>query len=431
VRARIRTVMLFASLPVFFAAGCSADESVGPPAHRPAAFGSALESGSIIGRSRVEPGWCEVSERLSRPDAQSEFGVARRVRVRFTKHSADSVALTYNIWQFDASGRQRIRATCQLWRGPAAERFVRSPLFDNVTSGLKAGTGESTAKRGVSGVGRAASIGAGTTCFWVGDNSLDIICGGVRCFSLMNLRDVRGHTGPTETKSPADLPHFTIAAWECADGGGVSMSSDGVATYHTPGGSGDGDGQGGGGCDTSPNDSIPVDGDYDQSRASITACDALLQPPPGFPAAEWPTLTWGEKKLVASQPHVWIPRWDEMKASRDFSFAQSMALTGTTTREDDTRQNAFQHAIWGADLARRFGIADAKAWTDAHEDHGKSLNVAETRQRDMDLRNNAVGIYNSFSSGPAPSGSAALDVANNAIGLCWLLGVGSSSSCGP
>lgn len=105
-----------------------------------------------------------------------------------------------------------------------------------------------------------------------------------------------------------------------------------------------------------------------------------------------------------------------------------MRVTGTTDRVDNTRQNAFQHAIWSASMKRAYGSSDALAWTSAHEDLGRQLNATEILQRDMDLHNNAIGLSQAGSSGV--NGSAEADVMAGAGGLCWLVGNGASTTCG-
>ena len=79
-------------------------------------------------------------------------------------------------------------------------------------------------------------------------------------------------------------------------------------------------------------------------------------------------------------------------------------------------------------MTRAFGFTDAKAWADAHEDLGRPLNVNETRAKNMDLHNNAVGRNAAGSSGPNGSGKA--DVLLNKQALCWIKGLKASASCG-
>jgi hypothetical protein len=80
-------------------------------------------------------------------------------------------------------------------------------------------------------------------------------------------------------------------------------------------------------------------------------------------------------------------------------------------------------------MVRAWGLGDAKAWADAHEDLGRALSAKEAKQRDMDFHNNAIGRQFANSSGFNGSGTA--DVLNGRSGLCWISGPGASSYCSP
>lgn len=154
--------------------------------------------------------------------------------------------------------------------------------------------------------------------------------------------------------------------------------------------------------------------------------------PAGWTAAEFYLLTWGERKLIASSLEnyrKWTGRKNQTFAIRDLSHSESLRITGQTQRFDDTEQNALQHAIWNKEMVRAWGLGDAKAWADAHEDLGRALSAKEAKQRDMDFHNNAIGRQFANSSGFNGSGTA--DVLNGRSGLCWISGPGASSYCSP
>lgn len=150
--------------------------------------------------------------------------------------------------------------------------------------------------------------------------------------------------------------------------------------------------------------------------------------PDPWTADEFGRLTAGEKALVRRDRLKWWSRVFEMRNLRDSAYVQSMRAAGVEVMTDDSHQNAYQHAIWAASMKRAYGHADALAWTNAHEDLGRTLTASELRTRSMDLYNNAVGLSRAGSSGP--NGSAEADVLPGAGQLCWLVGTGASATCG-
>jgi hypothetical protein len=102
----------------------------------------------------------------------------------------------------------------------------------------------------------------------------------------------------------------------------------------------------------------------------------------------WDQLSPGEKDLVTSSPAKWWNRRHVMKAARDSAIKWSREKLGMLPSEqevDGTQQNAWQHALWVAEMARVLaafevgegkspaqarvnGKADAIAWATAHED---------------------------------------------------------------
>jgi hypothetical protein len=130
---------------------------------------------------------------------------------------------------------------------------------------------------------------------------------------------------------------------------------------------------------------------------------------------------------VWTDSEKWWNRRHQMRAFVDYAYATSMEIMGWNARVDDTEQNALQHAIWNASMARAWGLADAKAWADAHEDLGRALTAVEVLKKNMDLANNHVGRSSANSSGYV-SGSAKEDVLGYRGQLCWLLGAGAAPS---
>ena len=91
-----------------------------------------------------------------------------------------------------------------------------------------------------------------------------------------------------------------------------------------------------------------------------------------------------------------------MGSLRTEAYFESQGAVGksiTDRRCDNNQQNALQHAIFAAGLARAYDPGDARRWTEAHEDLGRPLTQAEFRSRQMDLLNNEVGIGAAFASG--------------------------------
>lgn len=279
------------------------------------------------------------------------------------------------------------------------------------------------------------SIGSGTDCYWINSQG-DVNCGGVICYlGMIYMRapinaaaSMSADTAPVGTESVGTLSSL-IATWDCADGGGLRMDDNGSVTYHMPGGSGGGGGGGGGGGDCSD----PTPGDtndngspvQDEIRNLQHTCEVSLPVPDGWTDEEIFGLTKGEMTLLWSDPLKWIGRKTQMYAVRDSAYVLSMDATGTVYRVDDTKQNAFQHAIWSALMTRAFGYSDALAWTNAHEELGKTLTNAELEQKAMDLHNNAIGLNNAN-----VLADAYADVWAARTQLCWLTGVDASVSCG-
>ena len=184
---------------------------------------------------------------------------------------------------------------------------------------------------------------------------------------------------------------------------------------------GGGSGGGGGGGSGGGTQETPCELGYVRE---LGACvEDLETVPDGWDAADWAGLTPGEKRLVFSSWEnfkKWKARYQQMKDIRAAAWAGSLDIMKLAERDDDSQQNAYQHAIWNADMTRAFGFTDAKAWADAHEDIGRPLNVNETRAKNMDLHNNAVGRNAAGSSGA--SGSGKEDVRLFAQTLCWIKG---------
>jgi hypothetical protein len=109
-----------------------------------------------------------------------------------------------------------------------------------------------------------------------------------------------------------------------------------------------------------------------------------------------------------------------MGSLRTEAYYRSQEAVGKTIldmRCDNNQQNAIQHAIFAAGLARAYGPDDARRWTEAHEDLGRQLTQAEFRSRQMDLLNNEVGIAAAGASGP--NGSPLADVLLVRAHLVW------------
>lgn len=148
--------------------------------------------------------------------------------------------------------------------------------------------------------------------------------------------------------------------------------------------------------------------------------------PEGISPEEWGDLTNAERQLIIDEPTKWIPRYNEMKEIRSLAISESLRLTQTTTDNDGSRQNAFQHAIWAAKMASAYGYIDAKKWTDAHEDRQRPLTVSEelwNQHKQMDLRNNEIGLGYFWN----PQGSESDWAWAHQAQLCWIEGDGARS----
>lgn len=98
-------------------------------------------------------------------------------------------------------------------------------------------------------------------------------------------------------------------------------------------------------------------------------------------------LNAAEERLVESNPTKWIPRRSAMRMYANAATNQSKSRFNGMDR-DGHQENAWKHALWACYMTRAWGAADAKAWTDAHED----LPNNPPDLKAMDLHNNAVGI---------------------------------------
>jgi hypothetical protein len=156
----------------------------------------------------------------------------------------------YTIWHFDPSGKQLAEAECILRRGEAASTFALG--FFTTKSGRPAplsGLGASSAL-GTTPVTGTSAIGAGTTCYWIAD-TWNVTCGGVTCYALFNTRAAASRRGQSAVAADTAVrvpvgPSANVWAWECTNGGALSLNGNGTATYFPPG-SGGGDGGGSGG----------------------------------------------------------------------------------------------------------------------------------------------------------------------------------------
>ena len=166
----------------------------------------------------------------------------------------------------------------------------------------------------------------------------------------------------------------------------------------------------------------------DPSSCTTTSFEQM---PDGWDDQEgWSSLTPGERSLVWSDLFKWIPRRQQMKDIRAFAITQSQILTNHDNHTEGNEQNAFQHSLWAAKMKEAFGYADAKAWTDAHEDRPRTLLESQEyfdSNKAMDLHNNAVGL----AWGPSPGipGDVISLILAHRDELCWLVGPGASAHC--
>lgn len=373
-------------------------------------------------RSEVtRTGSCDV--RTTERDAGGKFlrrGQVRRQTFALRTRSQDSLVSGYGALRFDELGRQSHEAFCRLPRGPAALALL-GRIFDEQIGDQS----ESPAP------GIAYNIAFGTMCYWADDDpdsiNYDVICGGTYCSLLPGGAHVSG-TPSSASRLRAEVPigpHSAAAAvWDCGGGSGISLGFDGIFTYHDPGsGLPDSPTSGGGGetCSEPPGDGDdPKSPPEDQLRAAVVDCPDAL--PAGWPREIWDRLTVGEKALVLTNPLKWtVWRYIGMSSMKTEAEIESLLAVLKDPRDrrcDDGEQNAFQHAIWSAALARRYGPDDARAWTEAHEDLGRQLTPAEYASRQMDIQNNELGISAAFGSGP--NGTARQDVQLRSAELFWI-----------
>lgn len=376
---------------------------------------------------------CTVSRIERGPRGEfSRWKASPPERVSIPYAATDTSSARYGIWRFDGNGNQSHEALCLLRVGAAANEFARN-FF----------RGRAPSLRLVSS-GPVADWSVGTTCHYVDpfdDANWDVICDGITCWRggafLRAASEDAQHPALLGGRAPGAS---SIAAWWiCEGGGGIAMNYNGTYTYYAGLGTTDPfpTEPGGGGeptCGGNPSPSDTTGGKWspnDQLRWGASICGDSLVPfaPPGWTAEQWGSLSAGEKQLVLfDDPPKWYSRKSEMLAIRDSAYAQSRVASGIGDRIDGSKQNAYQHAIWSAALTRAYGIRDAKAWTDAHEVLGWTLSAAEVRNKNMDIYNNAIGIYFANRSGTA--GSAMEDVLLGEGGLCWLFGGGASLACG-
>ena len=334
---------------------------------------------------------------------------------------ADAVLGGYSALRFVRGSHERVSQTdCVLPVGEEALPFMRKRFADRQHS-------DAMPRLGM--VASAAFTGH-FTCYWdQGANTLD--CGGVQCRAGSSLRAVSSAGAMVN----ADGGSFS-GVYTCDNGCTITALVDGSGGWDcgpdewwSRGNGGGGSGGGGGGGSGGGTQETPCELGY--VRELGVCVEDLETVPDGWDAADWAGLTPGEKRLVFSSWEnfkKWKARYQQMKDIRAAAWAGSLDIMELQERDDNSQQNAYQHAIWNADMTRAFGFTDAKAWADAHEDLGRPLNVNETRAKNMDLHNNAVGRNAAGSSGPNGSGKA--DVLLNKQALCWIKGLKASASCG-
>lgn len=381
----------------------------------------------VLRNKATRTGFCDVNT-IER-DAKGKFlrrGEARRRSITLRTEEQDSLVSTYGALRFDELGRQSHEAFCQLPRGRAALAIL-GQLFSEPTGNLLQSPIAEIAH----------TIGVGSTCYWIDDDpdsiNYDIICGGDVCTLMPGelLRAPPSSESFLRTAMPIG-PHSTaLAVWQCGGGGGISLGFDGLFTYHVPGSelpssspSGGGGGTPCGGGSTPPDTTGGKWSPDDQLRWGANICGDSLSPsapPEGWPWEEWDKLSAGEKALVLANPYLWtFGRYLHMGSLRTESYIESLRIVGLSPigrRCDDDEQNAYQHALFAAGIARAYGPTDARRWTEAHEDLGRQLTQSEYRSRQMDLLNNEVGIGSAGASGP--TGTAAQDVWQFRALLTW------------
>jgi hypothetical protein len=178
------------------------------------------------------------------------FQGAKSERVQVTPGARDTVLAHYTIWHFDPSGKQLAEAECILRRGESASAFALG--FFTTKAGRPAplsGLGTFSAL-GTTPVTGTSAIGAGTTCYWIAD-TWNVTCGGVTCYALFNTRAAVNQrwqsamAADTAVRVPVGAS-ANVWAWECTNGGALSLNGNGTATYFPPGSGGGDDGGSGG-----------------------------------------------------------------------------------------------------------------------------------------------------------------------------------------
>jgi hypothetical protein len=222
-----------------------------PPALRRDSVSVGLSVAHRLERTAANANTCQVRE-TARDAAGRVVGFqgAKSERVQVTPGARDTVLAHYTIWHFDPSGEQLAEAECILRRGEAASAFALG--FFTTKSGRPTplnGLGAFSAL-GTTPVTGTSAIGAGTSCYWIAD-TWNVTCGGVTCYALFNTRVAANRrwqsavAADTAVRVPVG-PSANVWAWECTNGGALSLNGNGTATYFPPG-SGGGDGGGSGG----------------------------------------------------------------------------------------------------------------------------------------------------------------------------------------
>jgi hypothetical protein len=233
---------------------CQADPTstaLTPAALRRDSVSVGLAVAHRLERTAANANTCRVRE-TARDAAGRVVGFqgAKSERVQVTPGARDTVLAHYTIWHFDPSGKQLAEAECILRRGEAASTFALG--FFTTKAGRPtplSGLGAFSAL-GTTPVTGTSAIGAGTSCYWIAD-TWNVTCGGVTCYALFNTRAAASRRGQSEVAADTAVrvpvgPSANVWAWECTNGGALSLNGNGTATYFPPG-SGGGDGGGSGG----------------------------------------------------------------------------------------------------------------------------------------------------------------------------------------